>query len=354
MESSPECSVTKKPDDDMNAADLPAAAGRGSGEADRERVSNGKLLDAYSRAMVGVVEGVAPAVVGISVLKQPAPWAPGGIGGGSGVIIAPDGYILTNDHVVSGAGQLRVGMMDGTMMEARVIGTDPSTDLAVIVADGSALPHADLGESGSLHAGQLVIAIGSPFGFQSTVSTGIVSATGRAMRSREGRLIGNIIQHTAPLNFGNSGGPLVDAAGRVVGINTAIILPAQGIGFAIPSDTAHYILSQLMTRGRVVRGVLGMAGQLRPLTRRFVRFHRLTYDSAVEVVSLDPDGPAGRGGIQPGDLITAIGSRKVGAIDDLHSFLDGWTIGVPLTIDVIRGIDHLSCTVVPQEPLSAG
>jgi len=335
---------------------VPAPADRDSAHSPPliERMSDGQLLDAYSRAMVGVVEGIAPAVVGIAVQKQPAPWAPGGIGGGSGVIIAPDGYILTNDHVVSGAGRLRVGMMDGAVAEARVVGTDPLTDLAVIMADGSGLPHADLGESASLHAGQLVIAIGSPFGFQSTVSTGVVSATGRAMRSREGRLIGNIIQHTAPLNPGNSGGPLVDTAGRVVGINTAIIVPAQGIGFAIPSDTARFVLSQLMTRGRVLRGILGMAGRLRPLPRRFVRYHLLAYDSAVEVVSLDPDGPAGRGGIQPGDLIITIGSRQVGAIDDLHRFLDGWAIGEPLTIGVIRGIEHLSCTVVPQEPAQGG
>jgi S1-C subfamily serine protease len=197
--------------------------------------------------------------------------------------------------------------------------------------------------------GQLVIAMGNPFGFQSTVSTGVVSALGRALRSQEGRLIENIIQHTAPLNPGNSGGPLVDSRGRVVGLNTAIIAMAQGIGFAIPASTVKWVVSQLLQHGRVRRGYLGLAGRQRPLDRRLVRFHRLKTESAVEAISVDPRGPAGQAGLRQGDLIVGIQGQEVASVDDLHRFLADWPVGQPVTLTVVRGRERLELRVVPAE-----
>jgi S1-C subfamily serine protease len=252
-------------------------------ELDRRPASDTdlELLDAYSRAVVSVVDSVGPAVVSISAGKNRGSAEVDQVGAGSGVIIAPDGYILTNDHVVQNANRLKVRLTDGATLSATVIGKDPATDLAVIRADASYLPCSTLGSSDRLRVGQLVIAMGNPFGFQSTVSTGVVSALGRALRSTQGRLIENIIQHTAPLNPGNSGGPLVDSAARVVGINTAIIVMAQGIGFSIPGNTARWVVSQILTHGRVRRGFLGIAGRQRPLDRRIVRFHRLKKNGSI-------------------------------------------------------------------------
>lgn len=306
-----------------------------------------ELLDAYSRAVITVVDAVGPAVVSISPIKQ-SRWSEN-IGTGSGVIIAPDGYILTNDHVVQNEKQLSVTLTNGTTLTATVVGKDPATDLAVIRADGSKLPFATLGDSATLHVGQLVIAIGNPFGFQSTVSTGVISALGRALRSREGRLIENIIQHTAPLNPGNSGGPLVDSRGHIVGINTAIIIMAQGIGFSIPSNTAKWVVSQLLIYGRVRRGFLGITAQQRPLDRRLVRFHRLTKEFAVEVLSIEHDSPAAHGGIQIGDLIIAINNNEVTNVDHIHRFLSEWPIGQPVILTVIRGKERLEIKVTPVE-----
>jgi S1-C subfamily serine protease len=307
--------------------------------------SDVELLDAYSRAVIQVVETVGPAVVGISVGRQEQ----GQAGAGSGVVITPDGYILTNDHVVERSGKIGVQLSEGSSLPAHLIGTDPATDLAVIRVAASSLPHATLGDSAVLKVGQLVIASGNPFGFQSTVSTGVVSALGRALRSQEGRLIENIIQHTAPLNPGNSGGPLVDSRGRVVGINTAIIAMAQGIGFAIPSVTARWVVSQVLQHGRVRRGFLGLAGRPRPLERRRVRFHQLTGDFAVEVISLEPQGPAADGGLKTGDLIVAINGASVASVDDMHRFLAEWPLGRGVTLTVLRGVERLELEVVPIE-----
>jgi len=324
------------------------ASPRGPGSGVNEK--DASLLDAYSRAVVSVVDSVGPAVV--SVLAGPDPGAGGeGAGAGSGVVIAPDGYILTNDHVVGDRQRLQVLLTDGTAFPATPVGKDPATDLAVIRAEAPYLSSAVLGDSGGLRPGQLVIAIGNPFGFQSTVSTGVVSAVGRALRSREGRLIENIIQHTAPLNPGNSGGPLVDSRGEVVGINTAIIAMAQGIGFAVPTQTAGWVVSQILTHGRVRRGMLGIAGRQRPLDRRMVRFHGLEKEQAVEVLQVEAGGPAEIAGLRPGDLIVSVNGGPVTGVDDLHRVLSEWPIGEALEITWIRGSRLRKVGVVPREPV---
>ena len=308
-----------------------------------------ELLDAYSRAVITVVDAVGPAVVSISTGTRSKAAGSDAGGTGSGVIIAPDGYVLTNDHVVHGAKRLVVSLTNGTMHEATLAGTDPATDLAVIRADASNLPYATFSESAALHAGQLVIAIGNPLGFQSTVSTGVVSALGRGLRSREGRLIENIIQHTAPLNPGNSGGPLVDSRGRIVGLNTAIILGAQGIGFSIPSDTAKWVVSQILSLGRVRRGSLGIAAQLRPLSRRTARYFSLTQASCVEVLSVTRGGPAAQGGIRKGDLIVAMNGAEITNVDLLQKVLTDGPIGKPVTVSVLRVQERLEIAVTPTE-----
>jgi S1-C subfamily serine protease len=311
--------------------------------------SDTDLLDAYSRAVIAVVDAVGPAVVSISIGRESQKRGPEMAGAGSGVVIAPDGYILTNDHVVDQADRLIITLTDGTNLRATLVGKDPATDLAVIRADGSNLKCATLGDSASLRVGQLVIAMGNPFGFQSTVSTGVVSALGRAFRSREGRLIENIIQHTAPLNPGNSGGPLLDSKGRIMGINTAIIMMAQGIGFSIPANTARWIVSQLFSYGKVRRAFLGIAGRPKPLDRRLVRFHNLLNHHAVEVLSVDPESPAGKAGMLVGDLIAAIQGERVLTVDDLQRFLAEWPIGQPVTLTILRGKEKLEVRVKPSE-----
>jgi S1-C subfamily serine protease len=311
--------------------------------------SDVELLDAYSRAVIKVVDTVGPAVVSISVGKQASNREPDKTGAGSGVVFAPDGYILTNDHVVRDTNRLTATLADGTSLDATLVGTDPATDLAVIRANASGLQYSTLGESTSLRVGQLVIAIGNPFGFQSTVSTGVISALGRALRSQEGRLIENIIQHTAPLNPGNSGGPLVDSRGRVVGINTAIIVMAQGIGFSIPANTARWVVSQLLTLGRVRRGHLGVVARSRQLDRRLVRFHELAKESAIEVISVEPHSPAKQASIYKGDLIVALNGQDVESVDDLHRFLAKWSPGDTVTLTVIRGKERLNIETIPTE-----
>lgn len=311
--------------------------------------SDMELLDAYSRAVVSVVESVGPAVVSITVGGRQLHHEADQAGAGSGVVIAPDGYILTNDHVVRNAKNLMVGLTDGTSLSATLIGKDPATDLAVIRANAAYLPSSTLGSSDRLRVGQLVIAMGNPFGFQSTVSTGVVSALGRTLRSTQGRLIENIIQHTAPLNPGNSGGPLVDSSGKVTGINTAIIAMAQGIGFSIPANTAKWVVSQILTHGRVRRGFLGIAARQRPMDRRIVRFHDLNNNHAVEVISVESRGPAGLAGLRVGDLIVSINGSDVQSVDDLHRFLSDWPIGRPVEISIVRGQGRQVLVVVPEE-----
>jgi S1-C subfamily serine protease len=319
------------------------------GEIGRPEAQDVELLDAYSRAVINVADTVGPAVCGIFTGTPKHPSAPEQTGAGSGVVITPDGYILTNDHVVANARRISVSMADGRRLPATVVGTDPATDLAVIRIEASGLPYAGFGDSTLLRVGQLVIAIGNPFGFQSTVSTGVVSALGRSLRAPEGRLIENIIQHTAPLNPGNSGGPLVDSHGRIAGINTAIIVMAQGIGFAIPANTAKWVVSQLLTHGTVRRGYLGIAGRPRQLDRRLVRFHQLKQEIGLEVMSVDPQGPGGQAGLQSGDIIVAIDGREVASADDIQRYLADFSPGQAIAITILRRREKLDLEIIPIE-----
>jgi S1-C subfamily serine protease len=257
--------------------------------------------------------------------------------------------VLTNSHVVHGASDLEVSLTDGRRFAATLTGDDPSTDLAVVRVDAPALPAARFGRSAALRVGQLVIAIGNPFGFQSTVSAGVVSALGRSLRSTTGRLIDDIVQTDVALNPGNSGGPLVDSRGRVVGINSAVFPMAQGISFAVPIDTATWVVPQLLTRGRVSRAYLGFGGQSRPLDRRLARALGLDNTRAIEIVSLEPDTPAGRAGLRTGDLVVAIGGRPVETVDDVHRVLVAWPIGESLTVEILRGVERRDVGVIPIE-----
>jgi len=332
------------------AGNGPETAQNGSCRIKNGDITDVELLDSYSRAVITVVDTVGPAVLMVSRKKNNGN-AGEQAGAGSGVIIAPDGYILTNNHVVQGAEGLSVTLQDGTIHEAVLIGTDPATDLAVIRAGGSDLPYAVLGDSAKLKVGQLVIAIGNPFGFNSTVSTGVVSALGRALRSREGRLIENIIQHTAPLNPGNSGGPLVDSRGRVVGINTAIIAIAQGIGFSVPAATATWVISEILVNGRVRRGFLGLAAQPRQLIKKLARYHDLDNAYGVEVVGINGDGPAAQAGIKRGDVIVSIAGTKTQSVDDLHRTLSEHAVGESIDLVVLRGQERLVLNVIPVEAI---
>ena len=305
------------------------------------------LLDAYSEAVVSVVDTVGPSVVSIRTNTRAD--RRGGAGAGSGVVIAADGYVLTNSHVVHGAGDLEVSLTDGRRFSATLTGDDPGTDLALIRVDAGALPAARLGQSARLRVGQLVIAIGNPFGFESTVSAGVVSALGRSLRSTTGRLIDNIIQTDVALNPGNSGGPLVDSRGRVVGINSAVFAMAQGISFAVPIDTATWVIPQLLARGRVTRAYLGFGGQSRPLDRRLARAVSVPNVRAIEIVSVEPDAPAARAGLHVGDLVVAIGDRPVETVDDVHRLLVAWPIGQALTLTIVRGVERRTVGVTPIE-----
>ena len=311
-----------------------------------EKAANGPVaaidwLDSFSAGIVAVVRRVSPAVVSIRSTIGARE------GGGSGVVVAPDGYILTNNHVVAGSTSIEVAFGDGSAGRAVLVGSDPPTDLALVRVNASGLAHARIGDSGLLSPGQLVIAIGNPLGFDSKVSTGVISSLGRSLRSQEGRLIENIIQHTAPLNPGNSGGPLVTARGEVVGINTAIIAFAQGIGFAIPANTAAWVLTQLITAGHVRRCYLGVVAGNRPLGRRTVRYHGLAQDRAVEVLSVDAGSPAAAAGIRKGDILTSFAGAALTSVDVLMHALSDWPAGKPTALTVLRNTDKCEVVVVP-------
>ena len=309
------------------------------------------LLDSYSRTVSSVVEKVRPSVVNIRVqhANRKRNGGPESGGSGSGFIIAPDGYILTNSHVVHGASKMEVSLADGRVVPAALVGDDPETDLAVIRINASGLSHVTLADSRSVRVGQIAIAIGSPFGFQQTVTAGVVSALGRSMRSQSGRLIDNIIQTDAALNPGNSGGPLVNSRGEVIGVNTAIILPAQGICFAIASNTAEFVAAWLIKEGRIRRSWIGVMGQNAPIHRRVVRFHRLAAEHGILVAGTEPNSPAKRAGLLEGDVIVAFGGEPVSSIDELHHHLVAEVIGIPTTLTILRYTEKVDVTVTPEE-----
>ena len=307
------------------------------------------LLDAYSQAVAGVAEKVSPAVVKIDVQHptRTGRLAPGG--SGSGFIFTPDGFIITNSHVAHGAGRLEVTLTDGRTYDARFIGDDPDTDLAVIRIHAPDLVPVTLGTSATLRVGQVAIAIGNPYGFQCTVTAGIISALGRSFRSQSGRLTGDIIQTDAALNPGNSGGPLVNSRGEVVGVNTAVILPAQGICFAVPVDTAKFVVGYLMRDGKIRRAYIGVAGQNIDLHRRLIRFHQLPTESAVLVISVEQNSPAAAAGLEEGDAIVAFDGNAVATIDDLHRALTADKIGNVCPLTLLRRSQKLDLEIRPQD-----
>lgn len=312
-------------------------------------------LDAYSKAVIGASEKVSPSVVHIKVQKRRTRRRQRGSfnrepsGSGSGFIISPEGFIVTNSHVVSDADKIEVDLPDTRSFAAQLIGQDPSTDLAIIRIYTENLPYVKFGDSQKLKVGQLVIAIGNPFGFEHTVTAGVVSALGRSLRSSTGRLIDNVIQTDAALNPGNSGGPLVNSQGEVVGINTAIILPAQGICFAVAANTAEYVASKLITQGRIRRGYLGLAGQVVSLPLRVINYNQLAVQSGVLVQNVEPDGPAYNAEIHEGDIIVGFNRQAVANIDDLHRLLHESAIGKDLPMEILRkGIKH-AIRVIPGE-----
>jgi S1-C subfamily serine protease len=306
------------------------------------------LLDAYSRAVIEAVERVAPAVVSIHIRGKGAPSgrrSPSEEGTGSGFVISAEGLILTNSHVVDGAAEIEVALPDGQAHGADLIGQDPDTDIAVIRISAAELSAVEFGDSHLLKPGQVVIAIGNPYGFQATVTTGVVSALGRSLRARSGRLIDHVIQTDAALNPGNSGGPLVTSGGQVVGVNTAIIAGGQGLSFAVPIRTVTTVLPGLLRDGHVRRGYLGIAGQDVPLLRRVTRFHRLTQASGVLATFVEPAGPARAAGLRDGDIIVSLDTLAITSIDDLHRLLGEERIGSDVVLGVLRGGERLDLRV---------
>jgi S1-C subfamily serine protease len=300
------------------------------------------LLDSYSRAVIHAVEQAGPAVVKIQADDR---------GGGSGFLFAPDGLVVTNSHVVERARRLIVGLPDGSSSQAEVVGRDPDSDLAVLrmAAGSSPLPWIRFGDSSALRPGQVVIAIGNPLGFQHSVTTGVVSALGRSMRARSGRLMEDIIQTDAPLNPGNSGGPLVTTAGAVVGVNTAVVMAAQGLSLAIASNTVQFVVSALLREGRVRRSFIGVTGQTVPIPRRLARAHQLATPSGVLAAAVERGSPADVAGLKEGDIILSLGDQRVGGVDDLHRILTADRIGIASPMSVLRSTGRRQLTVVPAE-----
>lgn len=320
-----------------------------------KEVQDEELLDAYSHSVTSVAEKVSPSVVNIHVKHRSGQTRsirglpPQRNGSGSGFIFTPDGFILTNSHVVHNASELEVVLADGRRYRADLIGDDPDSDLAVIRIDAPDLVAAEFGDSEKLRVGQLAIAVGNPYGFQCTVTTGVVSALGRTLRSRNGRLIDNIIQTDAALNPGNSGGPLVNSRGEVIGVNTAIILPAQGICFAIAINTAKIVAGQLIRYGEIKRGYLGVAGQNVNLHRRLVRYYNLPVESGFLVLSVEKNSPAQKAGLQEGDVIVAFDNDPVNGIDDIYKLLSEKQLGVASTLTIIRKTEKTELEIIPEQ-----
>src|SRR5215510_10502514 len=312
-------------------------------------LSNGVVgdesLDTYSQAVIGAAEKVSPSVVNIEVSDGERRQG----GGGSGFVFTPDGFILTNSHVVDGASKIEVTLPDGRRGEAQLTGDDPETDLAVIRINASNLMPVAFGDSQKIRVGQLVVAIGNPYGFQYSVTAGVVSALGRSLRSRTGRLIDNVIQTDAALNPGNSGGPLINSRGEVIGVNTAVIFQAQGICFATAINTAKFVAGQLIKEGRVRRSYIGLVGQVVPLHRMLVRYHNLAIETGVLVISTEPGGPASKAGLQEGDVIVGYDDRPIAGIDDLHRLLTDQKVGVKSALTIIRGGEKLTLSIMPED-----
>lgn len=308
------------------------------------------LLDAYSETVASTVERVQDAVVFIAAHRK----GPRGDARatGSGFLFTPDGYLLTNSHVVHGATALEVARPDGSRGEAQLVGEDPETDLAVLrIGASRPLPHAELGDSSRLRVGQIAIAIGNPLGFTHTVTSGIVSALGRSLRSTSGRMIDNVIQTDAALNPGNSGGPLFDSRGRVIGVNTAIIAGAQALCFAVAVNSAQWVVTQLFTHGRVRRAYIGFNGSTQPISRRVARFLGIEQDSGVRIAQVQPGSPAEQAGLRADDLIVGIDGAPARTVDDLQRLLDESRIGKPCVVRVLRGGQGLYLHVQPRESL---
>jgi S1-C subfamily serine protease len=328
---------------------------------DAARASNSEpadaiLLDSYSQAVTAAVESVSPSVVNVEVHQafQTTGRTRSGEprerrGGGSGFVFTPDGLILTNSHVVHDATRIEVTLADGRRAPAHTVGDDPATDLAVIRIDAAGLQAVRLGDSQQLRPGQMAIAIGNPYGFQSTVTAGVISALGRSLRSYSGRLIEDVIQTDAALNPGNSGGPLVDSRGQVIGVNTATILPAQGICFAIGINTAKFVASRLLRDGRIRRSYIGVSAQTVPIHRRVVRFYDLARESGVVVVGIEDRSPARTAGVREGDVIVALDDKPVAGVDDLHRLLTDAQVGARCALTIIRHTERLILPIFPEE-----
>lgn len=317
-------------------------------DADSDR----DLLDGYSKAVTSVAESVSPSVVKIEIRRDsrsrrsdPTDLA----GGGSGFIFTPDGFVLTNSHVVHRVPGIDVALSDGRRYGAELVGEDPDTDLAVLRISAENLKPVRLGDSKTIKPGQVAIAIGNPYGFQCTVTAGVVSALGRTLRTSSGRLIDDVIQTDAALNPGNSGGPLLTSRGEVIGVNTAVILPAQGLCFAIAINTAKYVAGRLIRDGKIKRSYIGVRGQNVPLHRRVVRFHNLTVDSGILAVSVERNSPAERAGLHDGDLIVAFDGQPVSGIDDLHRLLSEERLGAKSAVTLLRGDSKVVFQIVPEE-----
>ncbi len=321
---------------------------RASGAAGSDAPSERELLDAYSEAVAGAAEKVGPSVVNIEVRGAQGRDRPSGTG--SGFVFTPDGFILTNSHVVDRAAEVSVMLHDGRRVGAEIIGNDPDTDLAVVRIGARDLVPANLGDSRALRVGQIAIAVGSPLGFQHTVTAGVISAVGRSLRSVTGRLIDNVIQTDAALNPGNSGGPLVDSRGRVIGVNTATILPAQGLCFAIAIDTGKFVAARLIRDGRIERRYIGIAGANTALPRRLARFHRIAADTCVVAAAVEPGSPADTAGMKVNDLIVACGSAPIRGIDDLQRTLADEPVGSRISVTVVRGAEKLVLEIVTARP----
>jgi S1-C subfamily serine protease len=325
----------------LNPADESSGAGA-------PPASDDSVLDAYSRVVADVVDRVGPSVVRIDIRRE----GKGG-GSGSGVIVSPDGLALTNSHVVQGAKTVALTTLEGREFSARVLGDDPDTDLALLRIDESVtLPSVKLGDSGKLRRGQIAIAIGNPLGFDATVTTGVVSALGRSLQSRTGRMIEDVVQTDAALNPGNSGGPLVSSGGEVIGINTAVIMGAQGICFAVASNTAHFVAGEIARHGRVRRAFIGVAAATTTIPRRIALRHELAQTNGAQLVSIDQSGPAAQAGLLTGDIVIALDSKPVTGVADLLRLLDAEKINRAISIEFLRRSERMKLWIGPSERLS--